>query len=106
MARYYLALSLLYIAPRITEIEEIKKYLTEKLEKIKNVSPPTSLINQIKKDVKYYRILQQIKEYIDKLDFEEIEKLKKKYKIHYYFHRRYRYDKVRISCKSSRKGRA
>ncbi len=63
--------------PLITEIEEIKKYLTEKLEKIKNVSPPTSLINQIKKDVKYYRILQQIKEYIDKLDFEEIEKLKK-----------------------------
>jgi hypothetical protein len=63
--------------PLITEIKEMEKYLTEKLEKIKNISPPTDLINQIKKDVKYYRILQQIKEHIDKLDFEEIEELKK-----------------------------
>jgi hypothetical protein len=63
--------------PLITEIKEIEKYLTEKLEKIKNISPPTDLINQIKKDVKYYRILQQIKEHIDKLDLEEIEELKK-----------------------------
>jgi hypothetical protein len=62
--------------PLIIEIKEIENYLKEKLEKIKNVSPPTNLINQVKKDVKYYKTLQRIKEYIDKLDNEEIEKLK------------------------------
>jgi hypothetical protein len=62
--------------PLITEIKEIEKHLKEKLEKIKNVSPPTNLINQVKKDIKRYKILQRIKEYIDKLDNEEIERLK------------------------------
>jgi hypothetical protein len=62
--------------PLITEIKEIENYLKEKLERIKNINPPTNLINQVKKDVKYYKILQRIKEYIDKLDNEEIEKLK------------------------------
>jgi len=63
--------------PLITEIKEIEKHLTEKLEKAKNIHPPKDLINQVKKDVKYYKILQQIKEYIDRLNFEEIKELKK-----------------------------
>jgi hypothetical protein len=61
----------------ITEIKEIEKYLLEKLEKVKNISPPTDLINQVEKDLKYYKILQQIKECIDRLDPEEMEELKK-----------------------------
>jgi hypothetical protein len=63
--------------PLITEIKEIEKYLTEKIEKIKNIHPPTDLTNQIEKDIKHYKILQRIKEYIDSLDTEEIEILKK-----------------------------
>jgi hypothetical protein len=63
--------------PLITEIKEIGKCLIEKLEKVENISPPTDLMNQVEKDVRYYKILQRIKEYIDRLDPEEIEELKK-----------------------------
>jgi hypothetical protein len=54
---------------------DIKEFANEINEKIEKANPPKGLLDEVKKDIEIYKNLQQIKESIDALTEEEIDKL-------------------------------